>query len=211
MRIQTKRNLLRAATAAAVLCAAAVVLLPAAASAAPAVASGAVNVRSGPSTSFAILDTLYRGETVDVQGCRIGWCYITHSGPDGFVSASFLRAGNVVMPPNFNLSFNFPQGSITLGIGDTGPDVIVDPGPGFGRACFYSRTNYNGASFCMERGQQVVYVGPTWNNRISSIRNSSGLRVRVCDDSGYDICRTYTTSARYLGDFNNVISSIQVR
>lgn len=209
MRIQTKRNLLRAATAAAVVCAAAVVLLPAAVSAAPAVASGVVNVRSGPSTSYVVLDTLYRGEAVDVQGCRNGWCYVTHSGPDGFVSASYLRAGSVVMPPNFNLSFNFPQGSITLGIGDPGPDPI--PGPGLGVACFYSGANYNGSSFCMERGQQVVYVGPTWNNRISSIRNRSGLRVRVCDDSGYDICRTYTTSAAYLGDFDNQISSIQVR
>ena len=58
--------------------------------AASAYATGEVNVRRGPGTGYGVVDQLYRGESVDVDGCRGGWCRITHSGPDGWVSASYL-------------------------------------------------------------------------------------------------------------------------
>lgn len=61
--------------------------------AAPAVATGNVNVRSGPGTGYSRVDTLRRGEQVDVQYCRGSWCYIEKRGPDGWVSASYLSAG----------------------------------------------------------------------------------------------------------------------
>lgn len=54
-------------------------------------AVGSVNVRSGPGTSYRVVDRLARGENVNVQRCRSsGWCYITHPGPDGWVSARYL-------------------------------------------------------------------------------------------------------------------------
>ncbi|MGV8856338.1 MAG: SH3 domain-containing protein [Devosia sp.] len=66
-----------------------------AASAAPAYATGNVNVRSGPSTSYGVVDALRRGEQVDVQECRGGWCYVQKRGADGWVSANYLsRGGN---------------------------------------------------------------------------------------------------------------------
>lgn len=226
MKTQIKRNLLRAATATAVVCAAALVLIPVAASAAPAVATSAVNVRSGPSTSYSIVDTLRAGESVDVLGCRTGWCYVQKDGPDGYVSSSYLRrgsSGGATFEPNFNLSFNFPQGSISLGTGG----VSIGVGPGRpdrpdrpdrppsgsmpGDVCFYSGTDYTGSRFCMDQGDLTAYVGAQWNNRISSIRNPDGFTVLVCDDAGYDDCRTYRTSARSLGSFDNVISSIRIR
>jgi len=50
-----------------------------------------VNVRSGPGTSYRVVDRLQRGEDVNVTRCRSnGWCYITHPGPDGWVSAKYL-------------------------------------------------------------------------------------------------------------------------
>jgi len=64
-----------------------------AASAAPAVATGNVNVRSGPSTGFRVVDTLRRGERVDIQYCRGSWCYVEKRGPDGWVSANYLSSG----------------------------------------------------------------------------------------------------------------------
>ena len=64
-----------------------------AASAAPAVATGNVNVRTGPGTGFRVVDTLRRGEHVDVQHCRGSWCYVEKRGPDGWVSANYLRSG----------------------------------------------------------------------------------------------------------------------
>lgn len=63
--------------------------------AAPAFATGNVNVRSGPGTGYARVDTLRRGEQVDVVQCRGSWCYIEKRGPDGWVSANYLsRGGN---------------------------------------------------------------------------------------------------------------------
>jgi hypothetical protein len=221
MKIQTKQTLLRAATATAVFCAAALVLLPAAASAAPAVATANVNVRGGPGTSFAVVDTLRPGQLVDVLGCRSGWCFVEKSGPDGYVSSSYLRrgsSGGTTFEPNFNLSFNFPQGSFSIGSG--GVSIGVGPGAGPDRppssslpgdVCFYSGTGYTGSRFCMDEGDMTPYVGAAWNNRISSFRNPLGLSVTVCDDAGYDICRTYRTSATSLGSFDNEISSIRIR
>lgn len=67
----------------------------AAAYAAPAVATGNVNVRSGPGTGYGVIDSLRRGEPVDVQQCRGSWCYVEKSGPDGWVSSNYLaRGGN---------------------------------------------------------------------------------------------------------------------
>lgn len=68
--------------------------LPSAADAAEARLS--VNVRSGPGTSYRIVDRLFRGEDVNVRRCKSnGWCYITHPGPDGWVSARFLVSNDV--------------------------------------------------------------------------------------------------------------------
>ncbi len=65
----------------------------AAAFAASAEATSPVNVRSGPGTSYSVVDQLYAGENVDVRACQGGWCRITHSGPDGWVSANYLTRG----------------------------------------------------------------------------------------------------------------------
>ena len=221
MKIATKRALLRAATATAIACTAAIVFLPAVASAAPGVATGAVNVRSGPGTGFPKVDTLSPGEQVDVLGCQSGWCYVDKDGPNGYVSSSYIRrsgGGSGGFGANFNLSFNFPQGSFSIGT-DGGAVVIgggnPPPSPGGGSlpgdVCFYSGSGYSGSRFCMDEGDLTPYVGAQWNNRISSIRNPDGLSVLVCDDAGYDDCRTYRTSAQSLGSFNNVISSIRIR
>lgn len=228
MKIQTKRTLLRAATATAVVCAAAVVFLPATASAAPAEATSAVNVRSGPGTSYSIVDSLRAGQQVDVRGCRSGWCYIEKSGPDGYVSANYLRRASDSdggrrgdrFTPDFNLSFNFPQGSISFGSGGVsigvGPTRPRPPGPGPGGprddvACFYSGVNFTGSRFCLNEGESISALPRNWNDEISSIRNEDNLRVTVCVDTRYRDCRTYTTSARSLGRLNDEISSIRVR
>jgi len=54
-------------------------------------ATSSINVRSGPGASYRVVDRLFRGEDVNVRRCRAnGWCYITHPGPDGWVSARYL-------------------------------------------------------------------------------------------------------------------------
>lgn len=53
-----------------------------------------VNVRSGPGTQFSIVDRLQGGEKVNREQCTSDekWCYVTHDGPDGWVSANYLRS-----------------------------------------------------------------------------------------------------------------------
>ena len=79
--------------------------------AAPAVATSNVNVRSGPGTGYSVVDSLRRGEPVDVQQCRGSWCYVEKRGPDGWVSANYLerggRGGGYAVNPGVTLEFNF--------------------------------------------------------------------------------------------------------
>ena len=222
MRIQTKRTLLRAATAAALVCAAAVIFLPAAASAAAFTASSTVRVHARPSLNSPVIDTLRPGQTVNVGGCRQGWCYITDD--RGFVSSTYLRNNGATVSPDFNLSFNFPQGSFSIGTNGVQIGVGNPPGPGPGhgpggpgsgpgdrQACFYSSPGYNGQSICLSRGDQMASLPRGWNDRIASISNRRGLSVTVCRNTGFRQCRTYTTSAASLGSFDHDISSIRVR
>lgn len=64
-----------------------------AAMAAPAYVTGNVNVRSGPGTGYGIVDTIRRGERVEIERCRGSWCFVEKRGPDGWVSANFLERG----------------------------------------------------------------------------------------------------------------------
>ncbi len=76
------------------------------ASAAPAIATGNVNVRSGPGTGYGVVDTLRRGERVDIQECRGSWCFVEKRGPDGWVSANYLSGAGrpTPRPPHWNPS-----------------------------------------------------------------------------------------------------------
>jgi len=84
-----KRNLLTAGIAAAAIIGSTIAAL-----AAPAYATATVNVRAGPGTGYSAIDTLRPGEGVDIDYCRGSWCFVTKSGPDGWVSASYLSRGS---------------------------------------------------------------------------------------------------------------------
>jgi SH3-like domain-containing protein len=62
----------------------------AAAFASSAMAESDVKVRDDASKQADWIDTLYAGEIVDVLDCDYGWCYIEHSGPDGWVRENKL-------------------------------------------------------------------------------------------------------------------------
>lgn len=65
---------------------------PAAALAATAYTTGAVNMRTGPSTSYHRILTIPAGARVNVHGCG-GWCSVTYYGRNGYVSASYISRG----------------------------------------------------------------------------------------------------------------------
>lgn len=67
--------------------------------AAPAVVTGNVNVRSGPGTQYRVVDTVRRGERVDVDRCRGSWCFVEKRGPDGWIASRFLSNRDRPRPP----------------------------------------------------------------------------------------------------------------
>ena len=75
--------------------------------AAPGFATSNVNVRSGPGTGYSAVDTLRRGERVEVAGCREGWCFVEKAGPDGWVSVNYLNAARAASRPTVRFQFNF--------------------------------------------------------------------------------------------------------
>jgi uncharacterized protein YraI len=62
-----------------------------AAAAAPAVITGDLNLRSGPGTGYAVIDTMPAGATVNVLGCSGAWCRVAWGGARGFASRSYLE------------------------------------------------------------------------------------------------------------------------
>ncbi len=181
----------------------------------------ALNVRSGPSTGYSVVDTLYAGERVNVEQCRSnGWCRITHSGPDGWVSARYLT--DTGARPNrpdrdrdvdadVNFSFGVPGFSFSFG---NGGDFRPRPGRPDRRAevCFYEDFNYRGARFCARPGDRDRSLG-SFNDRISSIRIRGDVQVQVCEDYNFrGRCAVLDRSRSSLNGRNNdIISSYRVR
>jgi len=223
MNRHTRKTLLNVTTAVAVAATALVVFLPAA-QAAPGTVTSNVNVRSGPGTNFAVVDQVRRGQTVDVQQCQGSWCYIAKPGPDGWVSATYLSAqGGPVNPSQPGISFGFnlgPNGpNVNIGVGNqqpprppVQPPVVQPPRPQpvSDDVCFYDGSRYRGPSFCLAPGDNIRDLRE-WTDRISSIQNEGGYSVQVCSEPNYRNCRTYTTSASSLNDYDDYVASIRIR
>lgn len=161
--------------------------------AAPAASTTTLNVRSGPGTGFGVLDTLAPGEVVDVTECvPSGWCHVTHSGPNGWVSGSYLAP---VTPPPTPPS---PDCSFGITIGPSGPDFSINCGgtptptptpptptpptptpPAGDEACFYTGINYGGDEFCYGVGTRNT-LNATFNDEISSVRLFGAAKARLC-------------------------------
>ncbi|SDG49619.1 SH3 domain-containing protein [Pelagibacterium luteolum] len=71
------------------------------ASAWEAYATASVNVRSGPSTGYQVIDVLQRNQVVDVEYCRSGWCFVDTGryGRTGWVSQNYLAQAGNWQPP----------------------------------------------------------------------------------------------------------------
>lgn len=98
-------------------------------------ATTSLNVRSGPNSSYAKVDVLFPGEHVKVKTCRTnGWCYITHKGPDGWVSSRYLTNNkksfsHYVTPVRPHVP-RVPSTGITIHLGAGGVGwSIINPAP----------------------------------------------------------------------------------
>lgn len=187
---------------------------PAAAQAASATSS--VNVRTGPGTNFSVVDTLRPGEQVDVGRCTSGWCYVTHSGPDGWVSSNYLSNDDGYEAPSSgsnkpDVSIGFSVPGFSFQFGNGGFDVRPDRPNYNGQVCFYDRPNFRGARFCAEPGDRIARLG-SWNDRISSINVSGGAEALVCENVNFGgRCIVVSRDVRDLRAADDRISSIRVR
>ena len=103
----TRKNLLKAVGLGAA------IAVVSAGSAFAAVATGTVNVRTGPSTGYQVIDQLHRGESVAIVDRAGSWCAVQKSGPDGWVSCAYLTNGSVIIrKPSVSIQFGFgsPRG-----------------------------------------------------------------------------------------------------
>ena len=192
-----------------------------AASAVEAASTTSLNVRSGPGTSFGVVDTLFAGEIVEITECEAnGWCYIEHTGPNGWVSSGYLTAapesGGTPADPDCSLSFTIgpdgPTMSIVCGGGAPAPATPApEPAPVTDQACFYTDANYGGTYFCYGVGT-LNALNTTFNDRISSVKLEGNAKARICANNNLDgFCREVTTNTNALGFLiNDKTSSLVV-
>ena len=210
------RNLKNIAT----LALAAAILLPTGAFAAAGVATSAVNVRTGPGTGYAIVDTLFAGESVEIGECQSGWCYVDQDGPDGWVSASYLQpaggsgSGTTGTDDDCHIHWVVGRG-FTLecnGSSITVPGVGGFPGGGpfpTKKVCVYDGPNYTGAHVCANAGISDSHINAPWNNKISSLKVFGGAKIQLCQNYNFmGFCNTFSNNVPMLGiPLNNKASS----
>jgi hypothetical protein len=79
-------------------------------------------------------------------------------------------------------------------------------------ACFYVDSDYRGDSFCMNAGESQRNVGDRFNDKISSVRVFGRARVVVYENESFGgASKTFTRDVSNLGNFNDKISSIDVK
>lgn len=190
-----------------------------------AAAKSAVNVRTGPGTSFGIVDQLTAGEVVNVTECApSNFCFVEHTGPDGWVSANYLTAvaeeEDEEMEEgggdNPDCSFGFVVGpggpSMSISCGDAPmPPEPPGPPPATAEACLYTGSNFNGDDLCVGIGIRNA-LNPTFNNKISSIELSGGAKAMLCDGPNLTgVCKNITTDIAPLQpSINNKTSSFSI-
>lgn len=109
-----------------------------------------LNMRSGPGTRYRVVHVLLRGETVGVEWCERGWCFVDARVQRGWVSQSYLRrAGG--------------------GGGSANREV-----------CFFEEPHMRGRSFCSRPGDNAPDLGVWNNRIASiSIRGFPTVQVCV--------------------------------
>ena len=61
-----------------------------AAAAAPATVDSDLNLRNGPGTNFAVVDTMPAGARVNAFDCAAGWCRVAFNGIEGYAGQAYL-------------------------------------------------------------------------------------------------------------------------
>ena len=179
----------------------------------------ALNLRSGPGTSYGVIDVLSSGEIVSIVECQGSWCYVSQAdgGPSGWVSSNYLTTAPDAPAPDdpdcsFALTFGPGGPSLSIVCGDADiPVPVPTPTPTPPRACLYKNTNYGGGGVCYGPGT-INQLGANMNDKTSSVKLQGGATVRLCVNANLGgFCRNVTTNEAALGGLlNNRVSSIRV-
>ncbi|WP_029040674.1 peptidase inhibitor family I36 protein [Cucumibacter marinus] len=178
-----------------------------------------LNVRSGPSTGYAVQYVMRPG---DVRNCvaEVGsWCRF---GDGNYASRSYLRpvSGNrggnnppqTGGRPDPDVGFCIEGENFSFGVNcdpDQG-DRNRPNHPRYGEVCFYEHVNFRGRSFCERPGDRDNRLSPFWNDRISSIDVKGNASAVVCRDVNYQGCWIVNADRRRLNR-NDEISSYRIR
>ncbi|MBL1420259.1 MAG: SH3 domain-containing protein [Alphaproteobacteria bacterium] len=191
----------------------------------PAQATTAVNVRSGPGTSYQVVDTLRRGEVVDATECNQSrWCYVKHDESDGWVAGKYLtavRANNGGIQGNnckftFKLDKNGPSFTSECDepIGSDDEDDVIEYNPRHTAAsanvCLYTGINYTGTEICL--GVSIQNNLRARNDTFASVKIYNGAAVKLCTEPAFaGTCKTYAQDrARLHNSVYKNASSMQV-
>ena len=203
-----------------------------AANAAPAFANSGAEVRLGPTYDSPTTGFMPKGATMEANCNPQGWCEVIGTGRNntfaGWVEAgtvTFADAGMQPAPqpgnprppvpgpnpggnngPGFSFDFNF---------GNPGPrpQPVPLPEPVYEEAgaCFYTGRNYQGASFCVDEGEQYTRLRD-WNDVIRSVEVFGGAVVDLCTEPNfYGSCVTVESNvSRLPSGIDRRVSSFEV-
>lgn len=145
-------------------------------------------VYAQPNTHSQLVNKLPVGYAVDLGACDHGWCLVTALGVTGFTPQTNVQAGAPPAPqpqpqpqpqrPNPDFSFDFGFGNANPG--PLPPNYYPPRHHRRDQACFYSRTNFRGDSFCLERGDRIRDLPRQWDQRIRSVEVFGRARVDLC-------------------------------
>ena len=160
----------------------------------------AANLRTGPGTSYAIIDSLAGGTDVMVHACTQSWCAVTtEDNEDGFIARSLLDVDGFT-----------DQGNVTVTIPPPQPPVHLHTS-GDGSVCFYQQANFMGANFCVEPGDEDAHIPGSFNNNIESVLIEGDAVAELCDNVGYSGCLTFDRSIKKLPPIlRNKVSSYSI-
>ncbi len=168
------------------------------------------NLRNGPGTSYDVITSLPKNTEVSVEACTATWCAVTTEDDDeGFIAKSLLKANPSNGPDlPFNIQIIVGPSGPFLNFGDNTPPPQPQPS-GDPEVCFYQQSNFHGANFCVEPGDEDGNIPGSFNNNIESILISGGAGVEVCSGAGHGgDCKYYTGSVSQLPSYlRNKVSS----
>lgn len=123
---------------------------------------GALNIRSGPSSSYSTKGSVPNGQTVTVKGTSGSWTLIEYRGTTGYVSSSYLEYSSVTATP---VKTTTPS-----------PRPTATPAPSK-----YATVKTGGASLTMRSGPGTGYSSVTSipNGKTVTVLSVSGSWTRV--------------------------------